>query len=46
MKMLSLAENESVAREADELYGLAETYKARLKEFKSGAKYYYQWKCS
>jgi Ser/Thr protein kinase RdoA (MazF antagonist) len=38
MKILSLAENESIAREADELCRLAETGKARLEELNSGSK--------
>ena len=38
MKILSLAENESVAREADELCRIAETRKASLEELKSGSK--------
>jgi Ser/Thr protein kinase RdoA (MazF antagonist) len=38
MKILSCAENESIAREADELCRLAETRKARLEELKSGSK--------
>lgn len=38
MKILSLAENESIAREADELCRLAEKCKARLEELKSGSK--------
>jgi len=38
MKILSLAENESIAHEADELCRLAETCKARLEELKSGSK--------
>lgn len=38
MKILSLAENASIAREADELCGIAETRKARLEKLKSGLK--------
>ena len=38
MEILSLAENESIAREADELCGIAETQKACLEELKSGSK--------
>ena len=38
MKVLSLAENESIAREADELCGIAETRKSHLEELASGSK--------
>ena len=38
MKILSLAENKSIAREADELCGIAETRKSRLEELASGSK--------
>ena len=38
MKILSLAENESVAREADELCCIAETRKSRLEELAGGSK--------
>jgi Ser/Thr protein kinase RdoA (MazF antagonist) len=38
MKVLSLAENESIAREADELCGIAGTRKSHLEELASGSK--------
>ena len=38
MKILSLAENDSIACEADALCAIAETHKARLEELKSGSK--------
>ena len=38
MKILSLAENESIAREADELCCIAETRKSRLEELASGSR--------
>ncbi|MDH3948522.1 MAG: aminoglycoside phosphotransferase family protein [Gammaproteobacteria bacterium] len=38
MKILSLAEDESIAREADELCRIAEDCKPRLEELKSGSK--------
>ena len=38
MKILSVAENKSIAREADELCGIAETHKARLEALMSGSK--------
>ena len=38
MKILSLAENESIAREADELCHIAEARKARLYELSSGSR--------
>ena len=38
MKILSLAENESIAREADELCRIAETCKVRLEALASGSK--------